>query len=81
MRNRVIHLSLSRSLIEKNHKLYFDTFFQFYLQKNLLTDNICACGTTRKTRKQMPNDFRDDKLMNPEDSGYRVHSDGIVPLK
>lgn len=73
---------LSRELVGKKHKLYFDNFFNSVeLQNSLLLEGIYACGTARKNRKNMPNDLRDDKHLKRGESDYRVSTDGIVALK
>ncbi|KAJ8971485.1 hypothetical protein NQ314_000676 [Rhamnusium bicolor] len=48
---------LSRNLVGKNHKLYFDNFFNSVpLQKDLLADKIYACGTARKNHYRVSTD-------------------------
>lgn len=73
---------LTRTLVGKGHRVYFDNFFNSIdLQKKLLSDMIYACGTVRKGRKNLPVDFVDDKQLKRGACDWRVSLDGLVCLK
>lgn len=75
-------LDLTRPIVGKFFKVYFDNYFNsLELQRDLLRDNIYACGTARKGRKYIPTDLHDDKGLQRGDFDYRVSTDGIVCLK
>lgn len=73
---------LTRSLIRKNHRIYFDNFFNTcQLQQDLLYDGIYACGTARKGRKDIPKDFIPDKSMKRGDTDWRISTKGLIAAK
>lgn len=74
--------NLTKDLAEKNHEVYFDNFFnsvslQTYLHKN----SIYGCGTVRKTRKNFPKDFMNDKEMERGDVDWHMSNTGLMALK
>lgn len=61
---------LTRALIGKHHKVFFDNYFNFVeLQKYLLSDWVYACGTFRKGRKYFP-ELKSDKNMKRGDTDF-----------
>lgn len=73
---------LTRPLIGNYHRVFFDNYFNdVQLQKDLLRDNIYACGTIRKGRKLEPKDLKDDKVMKRGDADWRITKGGIFYLK
>lgn len=74
-------MDLTRSLVGKNHKLFFDNYFNSVeLQRKLLANKIYSCGTIRKGRKHFP-ELKTDKSMKRGEADWRVSKDGIVALK
>lgn len=72
---------LTRALVGKHHKVFFDNFFNCVeLQRDLLADGIYACGTVRKGRKYYP-ELKVDKHMKRGDIDWRVSTDGLAALK
>lgn len=79
--SRVV-LDLTRSLQNKNYTVYFDNYFNsLSLLRKLRKENIYACGTIRKNRKELPTDLKIDKLLKRGESDWRITDDGISCLK
>lgn len=79
--SRVIK-DLTRDLIGKCYEIYFDNYFNSVeLQRDLLKEKIYACGTARKDRLGIPDDFKTNKKMKRGDSNWRVNEDGILALQ
>lgn len=77
LRARVV-TDLSRDLVDCNYHLFFDNFFSsFALMKKLKQDGIYATATTRKNRKEFPNEVKNAKLQNRGDS-FSMQRDGIT---
>ena len=69
---------LSRDLVDGNYHLYFDNFFSsFALMKRLKQEGIYATATTRKNRKEFPQEVKDAKLRNRGDS-FSMQREGIT---
>lgn len=49
--------------------------------KDLQGDKIYACGTIRKTRKEIPKDLTIDKCLKRGESDWRVSTDGLAFTK
>lgn len=78
---RVI-VDLTRVLVGKGYHIFFDNYFNSVsIQKQLQSELIYACGTVRRTRKDLPDDVKEDKLLKRGESEWRVSKDGIVYLK
>ena len=74
-------MDLSQALKGKNHKLFFDNYFNSVeLQRKLLADKIYSCGTIRKGRKHFP-ELKIDQSLKRGDADWRVSKDGIAALK
>lgn len=51
------------NLKDKNHKIFFDNYFNSYqLQLDLEKNNIFACGTGKSSRKYLPT-LKEDKIL------------------
>lgn len=73
---------MTRSLVNKNFIVYFDNYFtSLPLLRQLKLENIHACGTVRKDRKELPTNMKEDKTMKRGESDWRITDDGIVSLK
>ncbi|XP_023019185.2 piggyBac transposable element-derived protein 4 [Leptinotarsa decemlineata] len=74
---------LTRPLVGKYHKVYFDNFFTTIpLLRDLLKENIYACGTIRKNRKEEPKDITNNKdKMLRGTSLWKISKEGIFYLK
>lgn len=73
---------LTRSLVGKFHKVYFDNFFtSLPLLRKLKKEHVYACGTIRKNRSGLPNDLLADKYMKRGDFDTRTTEDGIAFVK
>ena len=74
---------LSRDLVQKHYHIFFDNFFTTVdLMISLLTDEILACGTVRKDRKNLLKiQQQPDKGMSPGDSEFRTSYKGVRWLK
>lgn len=69
---------LSRALVHKNNRIYFDNYFTTVaLMSSLLSDGILACGTVRKDKKGSPKIQEAVKNMSPGDSEYRTSYEGV----
>ncbi|XP_018562168.1 piggyBac transposable element-derived protein 4-like [Anoplophora glabripennis] len=78
--HRVV-MDLTRKLVDKNHKVFFDNYFNsVQLQRKLQSDKIHSCGTIRKGRKHFP-ELKTDKAMKRGEADWRVSNDGIAALK
>ncbi|CAH2016587.1 unnamed protein product [Acanthoscelides obtectus] len=74
-------IDLSRNLVGKNHKIYFENFFNSVeLQRQLINNKIYSCGTLRKGRKHCP-EFKSDKDMKRGEADWHISKDGLVALK
>lgn len=78
-RERVV--DLTRDLVDKNHKMYFDNFFNsipllIYLQE----ERIYGCGIMRQNRKHIPK-LAADKDMHKGDIDYSMLKNGVVCMK
>lgn len=68
-------------LESKNHKVYFDNYFNSYnLQTDLQKKSVLACGTVNPTRKNLPT-LKEDKKMCRGDIDYRVSNTNVSFLK
>lgn len=68
-------------LKNKNHKVYFDNYFNGYpLQVELLKNQIYACGTVNSNRKFLPT-LKDDKHLQRGEHDYRVSDTKVSLLK
>lgn len=73
---------LSRALVHKHYRIYFDNYFSSVdLMSCLRTDGILACGTVRKDRKDLPKIQEADKSMSSGDSEFRSSYKGVRWLK
>lgn len=65
----------------KNHKVYFDNYFNSYdLQIDHLKDNVVACRTVNSNRRNLPK-LADDKLLKRGEHDYRVSGTNISIVK
>ena len=65
--------SLARPLVGGNYHLFFDNFFSTVkLFDDLLEDQIYACGTFRRDRKNVPQVIKDTKLGKRTSSSHCV---------
>ena len=73
--------SLLSDLTEKNHKVFFDNYFSSIpLMELLKSENILACETIRKSRKDFPQ-MCEDKSLKRGDFDYRSTPSGITVFK
>lgn len=69
------------NLKSKNHKVFFDNYFNSYpLQVDLYKDNILACGTVNSNRKFLPQ-LKEDKHLKRGEHDYRVSDENVAILK
>ncbi|KAL0830520.1 hypothetical protein ABMA28_002681 [Loxostege sticticalis] len=69
------------NLKDKNHKVYFDNYFNSYpLQLKLREDNILACGTVNSSRKFLPT-LKEDKQLKRGEHDYRISDTKVSLLK
>ncbi|XP_053964120.1 piggyBac transposable element-derived protein 4-like [Anastrepha ludens] len=65
----------------KNHKVFFDNYFNsYFLQVDLRKDNVLACGTVNSNRKNLPK-LKDDKDLSRGQYDYRVSNTNVAVLK
>lgn len=74
---------LTRPLVGKCHKVYFDNFFTTIpLLRELLKEDIYACGTIRKKRRLEPKDIaNNNNKMLRGTSLWKITKEGIFYLK
>nr|CAH7734315.1 unnamed protein product [Callosobruchus chinensis] len=73
---------LTKDLKNKNYKVFFDNYFTSVpLAWDLKQDHIYCCGTLKKGKKYLPNDFIDDKRLTRGQYDWRMTEDMIVCLK
>lgn len=74
---------LTRPLVGKYHRVYFDNFFNsIELANSLLQDGIYSCGTMRKNRKNEPKAIINDKTkMERGTSQWRITKEGLLYVK
>lgn len=73
---------MTRSLVGKNYRIYFDNYFTTLpLLRELKKDNILATGTIRNGRRGIPDNFKPDKELKRGNFDYRVTDDGISCVK
>ncbi|XP_055377144.1 piggyBac transposable element-derived protein 4-like [Condylostylus longicornis] len=73
---------LTRSLVGKNYQIYFDNYFtSISLLRKLKKENIYACGTIRKGRKNMQIDFKSNKIFKRGEYDCRATDDGLTCVK
>jgi hypothetical protein len=73
---------LTQSITGEYRKVYFDNYFSSMpLMHDLKERKLYACGTVRKDRKGLPNDFKTDKMMKRGDSDWRMTEKGVVSVK
>lgn len=69
------------NLKSKNHKVFFDNYFNSYhLQVDLYKNNILACGTVNSNRKFLPQ-LKEDKRLERGEHDYRVSEENVALLK
>lgn len=74
-------LKMTEHLHNKNHKVFFDNYFNsFPLLEALQSFQIQACGTIRPTRKDFPI-LAEDKALKRGDFDYRSTPNGITVYK
>ena len=74
-------VSLTNSLHDKNHKVFFDNFFSnISLLEYLQGKKVLACGTIRSNRKDFPS-LADDKTLARGDYDYRSAPNAITVYK
>ena len=74
---------LTRPLVGNYHKVFFDNFFTTIpLLRDLLKENIYACGTIRKKRKHEPKEIvnKNDKMQRGT-SVWKISKEGIIYVK
>lgn len=72
---------LTKQLIGKHHKVFFDNYFNSVdLQRELLATGIYASGTIRKGRRNFP-ELIPDKKMKRGETCWKVSTDGLVAIK
>lgn len=65
-------------LEDKNHRVYFDNYFNSYeLQVDLRLKNVYACGTVNFTRKHLPA-LKTDRQLKRGQYDYRVSDNQMV---
>lgn len=73
---------LTRSLVNRNHTVYFDNYFtSLPLLRKLRSEKILACGTIRAHRQGIPVDMKTDKSMKRGETDWRITDDGISFFK
>lgn len=73
--NTEVIKDLSRELVGKKHKVYFTSSILYPIKKTFYNE-IYACETARKNRKQMLPDLQDDKQLRHGDSDYIQRTSG-----
>lgn len=68
--------------LKNYHRIYFDNYFTSVpLLIDLKQKNLNACGTLKKGKKFLPNDFIDDKKLHRGECDWRMTDDGLLCLK
>lgn len=73
-----IYRKFCEDLEGKNHRVYFDNYFNsYFLQVDLREKPIYACGTVNATRKHLP-PLKPDNQLHRGEHDYRVSNDQMV---